>query len=188
MPIIPDKTWNARMIRRTALTTFSATTATLLAAAALPHEVRAEAVPEQHALSDAQYRTRTLTVGTLSKLTSQLAQKKAQNFLVKRFADFEVAEQTTVAQDLTDRANPPPAKLAPAEQKILARLKALSGTAFERDYVQVQIAGHQELRQIQEGYLRSGHTRDLVHIARLVDTFVHEHLALLRELEKVVHA
>ena len=58
-----------------------------------------------------QYRTQTLQVGTFSKETSQLAMVQATYPKVRQFAQFEMNEQTAMAQVLTDVNNPPPVPL-----------------------------------------------------------------------------
>ena len=51
-------------------------------------------------------KTETLMFGGLSKQTSQLAVERSRNPKIKEFAEFEIDEQTTMAQVLTDKANP----------------------------------------------------------------------------------
>lgn len=76
------------------------TTSVVLASPALAVRVAAE--------TSSDYLTKTLTIGTLSKKMSQLASEKATNARIKEFAGFEIAEQTAVAQVLTDKLEPPP--------------------------------------------------------------------------------
>ena len=91
-------------------------------------------------LSTAQHKAMTLMAGTLAKQTSQLAMQQARNPKVKEFAGFEVAEQTTVAQVLTDSANPPPAQLDSTHEAMLSQLKSISpGPQFDRAYIMGQI-------------------------------------------------
>lgn len=170
------------MLRRTVFAALSAAAAPfLIGAAATPAVAQAAG-----GLSDAQYRARTLRLGTLSKLSSEAALTRTARPEVRQFARFEVAEQTTVARVLTDRENPPPAPLFREEQALLARLRSLSGAAFDRAYVQAQTTGHRQLRVAQRGYLQGGGNGNLRDIARLVDTVIGEHLAHLRTLERLL--
>lgn len=172
------------MNRRDTLLAFSAAAAPLVTGAVLRPAEAADA----RALSDAAYRRQTLKIGSLAKLSSEIALAKATRPEVKQFARFEVAEQTAVAQVLTDKIDPPPPPLTAEERRLLARLRGLSGITFDRVYVLAQTEGHQRLRAIQREYLGSGRTRDLLHIARLADTTIGEHLTHLRTLRALLGA
>jgi putative membrane protein len=140
-------------------------------------------------LGGRRYRWRTLQIGTLAKLTSEIALELAQNPWVKQFAGFEVAEQTTLAEVLTDRPAPgtPSIKLTAEQQQALAHLRSLAaGITFDRAYVEAQILGHQELLALQEEYLATGRNRDLIHIAKLARTVIKEHLTHLGDLRTLL--
>lgn len=165
------------MIRRTALTTLAVAAAPILVPAALSTPARAAA-----SLSNGEYKKMTLNYGTLALMTSMIARGRARNTDVKRFAAFEIAEQTTVAQVLTDKQNPPPAPLTDEQEAIIAQLRKLSGAAFDRQYVKVQTEGHLMLRKIQRAYIAHPDKQDLLHIAKLADTTIGEHLDHLSRL------
>ena len=63
------------------------------------------------ALNPSPFVAQTLQIGTLAKMTSQIALQNSQNASVRRFAKLEIAEQTAVLQSLTSNFNPPPAPL-----------------------------------------------------------------------------
>jgi predicted outer membrane protein len=135
------------------------------------------------------YETQTLTVGTLSKQASQLALTNASHPNVKQFAQFEVNEQTTIAQVLTRSENPPPAALPPTMQSQLEQLRRASGKAFDAAYIQAQIQGHQQLLEIQQGFLSGNpHEMDRMHIAMLARTVIEMHLTMLGDLQHMVGA
>ncbi|MEZ2410667.1 DUF4142 domain-containing protein [Bosea sp. RCC_152_1] len=124
----------------------------------------------------------TLATGTVSLETSRIAMTKAANPMVKRFAQFEVAEQETIAMVLKGRGNlgdnpPPPAD--PKGEAMLKALQAKTGAEFDRAYLDGQVEGHQRLLQIQESYLQAG--KDEAHrgIAMLARGHIKEHLANL---------
>ena len=136
-------------------------------------------------LSGSEYTARTLMGGTLAKEASELAQQRAQNPRVKQFAGFEVAEQTVLAQVLTDTANPPPVPLDAEHGAVLKTLQAQSGASFDRAYVLNQIQGHQELLQVQQGYLdNTNRSADTQHIAALARMTIRQHLVMLQELQR----
>jgi len=125
----------------------------------------------------------TLMGGTLAKQSSQVALERAQNPKVRQFAGFEIAEQTALAQVLTDTENPPPVPLDAEHASVLNALKAHSGPAFDRAYIQSQILGHQELLAVQQGYLDNTNRRpDTQHIAVLARMSIQQHLVLLQEI------
>ncbi len=135
-------------------------------------------------LGSLQYRKMTLMAGTFSKQTSQLALTRAGNPKVKEFAGFEAAEQTSIAQVLTDMSNPPPAPLDGPHQQMLQQLTGQSGKAFDTAYVQGQMTGHQELLLIQQKFLDGMPTnRNLEHIAVLARTVINMHLTMLQDLQ-----
>ncbi len=173
------------MIRRTAFAALSS-----VAAAPFLVGLTAEPAAAQAAggIGDARYRELTLRFGTLSKLTSEAARNRSNRPGVEQFARFEIAEQTTVARVLTNRENPPPAPLTKEQQQLLARLRSLTGAAFDRAYVRAQIRVHKQLRFVQRSYLREGRNENLRDVARLVDTVINEHLTHLNELERLVRA
>ena len=136
------------------------------------------------AMGDAEQRhaTDTLRVGSLALQSSQVAQRKASGAAVKKFAGFEVEEQTTIAtiiKEMTGMAPPPPDAKATA---VMTRLNAASGRAFDTAYITAQTDGHNELLQIQERYLSSGRNPHMRHIAMLARGRIMEHLADLASL------
>lgn len=138
-----------------------------------------------HWLSGTEHMAMTLMGGTLAKEASQLAMERAQNPKVKQFAGFEIAEQTVIAQVLTDTANPPPVPLDAEHAAVLKTLQAQSGASFDRAYVLNQIQGHQELLQVQQGYLdNTNRSTDTQHIAALARMTIQQHLIMLQELQR----
>jgi len=117
----------------------------------------------------------------LALLTSRTAEQKAQDAWVKRFAQFEVAEQETIAEviksmegaNLTTGAGAKPnaeAKNqldAKGQQMVTKLQQAKAGPDFDREYIQGQIDGHKQLLVIQETYLQSGKMREQVNAAKL---------------------
>ena len=171
------------MIRRMALTAVTAALATPF----LPIVAEPAVAAQAHGLTKGQYRRRTLKLGTLARLTCEIALRVAENPAVKQFATFEVAEQTTLAKVLTDRDYLPPVQFTAAEQQVLGQLSAIVGGNFDRLYVDVQTQGHQELKEVQLRYLQDGKDRDPIHIAKLALTVIEEHLTHLADLKALLN-
>jgi putative membrane protein len=147
-----------------------------------PTTAFAQAMAAPMGPAEQRHATDTLRVGSLALKSSQVAQGKARAPRVKEFADFEVAEQTTIAQiinETTGMAPPPPDAKATA---VMAKLNGASGKAFETAYVQAQTDGHQELLQIQERYLSEGRDPHMRHVAMLARGQIKEHLKLLEDI------
>jgi putative membrane protein len=176
------------MDRRNALMTFSG----LLASSALI------AVPQRPVLAQAdtparitmtQYKSQTLEAGNFSKQVSQLAVRNANNPRVRQFAEFEVVEQTTVAQVLTSSTNPDPIALDTQQAMVLGQLQAQSGKDFDAAYVQAQMAGHRQLLNIQQAFL-NGALVDQAYepVAVMARMVIQMHMTMLQDLQNQLSA
>jgi putative membrane protein len=129
-----------------------------------------------------------------------MAQPKVKGVLLKQFAEFEIAEQETIA-DILKGVEMPDAKpsgdvKAPTDAELMANLdskdKALvekmqgmkAGEAFDLDFVKAQIEGHKKLLAIQTTYLKAADDLDETNIAKLAKGMITEHLTLLSDIEK----
>lgn len=146
--------------------------------------------------AEKQHMKDTLRVGSLALVTSRLALEKAQNKMVKQFAQFEVTEQQTIAEiiktmqgaNMQTGAGAIPNQEAEAQldengRAVLAKLRSASGAAFDTQYVQAQKEGHQELLKVQQTYLSTGKSREEVGIAKLARGQIKEHLTLLDDIQ-----
>jgi putative membrane protein len=67
----------------------------------------------------------------------------------------------------------------PGKQALQKLQSAKSGGEFDREYLQAQKDGHQELLKIQESYIGSGAVREEVNVAKLARGQIKEHLTLI---------
>ena len=162
------------MHRRSALTVFLVT----LAAPRLAFGARGSTSP------DAEHAEQTLAVGTVALETSKLAQSMAKDEWVKRFAGYEVAEQTTIAEVLKSMGFTPEKSEEAAEA--VDKLKKSSN--FDADYVAAQLDGHQRLLKIQEDYIDSGERKNRagLDVSRMARTQIKEHIDLLQTIQKTL--
>ena len=165
----------------------------LSGAAALPILVRAASPVALAQTSTAplgllEYRRMTLLVGSLAKQSSELALQRRTHPRIHEFAAFENAEQTTMAQVLTDTPNPPAVPLDAAQEGMLRQLQATSGSAFDRAYLQMQLQGHEQLLGIQESFLRGqpSMATDPVHVAMMARTTIQMHLTMLQDIDRML--
>jgi putative membrane protein len=138
----------------------------------------------------------TMAAGSMSLLASRAALKKVRDDDVKQFAEFEVAEQETIADVLmtmkdsskvSGKLNPPSDSevrqhVPENDQATLQKMEQMDGKEFEEAYVRAQIEGHQKLLRIQEEYLSSGTDVAHINLAKLARGQIKEHLQLLADL------
>ena len=161
------------MDRRNALTLL-----TLLSAAP------AVALARTESSSDSDYAERTLAVGTVALKTSELAQSHAKDDWVKRFANYEVAEQATVADVLKTLGARPERSEKAAE--MVDKLKKSSN--FDADYLAAQLDGHRQLLKIQDDFISSGKSQSYLDVAQLARTQIKEHIDLLETIQKTLRS
>lgn len=103
---------------------------------------------------------------------------------MKRFANFEVAEQTTVADVLGSLGM----KVERSEQAadVVDQLKKSSN--FDADYLAAQLDGHQQLLKVQEEYVQVGKDPAHVGLAKLARNQIKEHIDLIQTIQKTLKA
>jgi putative membrane protein len=113
-------------------------------------------------------------LGTASLKTSQLALTKATNPQVKMFAKFEAAEQETMGKILKDMGTTVPEPSAEGKT-LLSKLQALSGSAFDKAFMQGQVETHLKLHQAVSALHASGNDLHIKHVTSLALTTITEH-------------
>ncbi|WP_114943752.1 DUF4142 domain-containing protein [Microvirga calopogonii] len=159
------------------------------------------AMGQQQSQVDRQYVEQMLRLSTVSLQQSNFAHSKAQNPRVKQFANFEIAEQNLLTDIMRSFADPSATasttqgarqsaatapELPQKDAQAMERLsKAQPGPAFDKDYVAMQIEGHQELLKLQESHLQQASgNREMTNLAKLARGQINEHLALLQDMQK----
>ena len=161
------------MDRRNALTVLALT----MAAPSLAFGAAMGDVEKEHA-------EQTLAAGSVALETSRIAQSKADGAWIKKFAQYEVAEQTTIAEILKSMGATP-AKMTEKQNAVVAKAKdAKAGAGFDKSYVADQIDGHQDLLKIQETYISKGKDPAAVNLAKLARGQIKEHIDLLQTIQK----
>ena len=149
--------------------------------------------------ADMQHMQQTMQLGMVALETSRIAQQKAQNADLKRFATFEVQEQTTLSEVLHSMMEPtatsatgaasgtsaPAMQMDAQSREMIQRLQnTQAGEAFDRQYLQGQMEGHSGLLQVQTQYLQSNpQNREHVNVAKMARGMITEHIALLEEIQ-----
>jgi putative membrane protein len=105
-------------------------------------------------VNDAQIASIVVTANQVDIDAGQLAASRSTNGEVKAFARLMIADHTSVNKSATDlvaklkvtpQDNPTSQTLKSGGDKNLADLKALSGMAFDRAYVDHEVAYHQQV-------------------------------------------
>jgi putative membrane protein len=140
--------------------------------------------------AETRHAAETLEAGTVSLETSKAALDKTADAALKRFAEFEVAEQETVAKVMRAASKMPednPLKLSSEAQDTINKLKALpAGKEFDMAYFKGQMDGHTKLLKIQETYMGAGKDELRLAIAMLARGHIQEHLANLEAMKKTM--
>jgi predicted outer membrane protein len=160
---------------------------------------------QQMTQADMQHMQQTMQLGMVALETSRIAQQKAQNADLKRFATFEVQEQTTLSEVLHSMMEPsatsatgsatqpstgsgtstPAMPMDAQSREMIQNLQnTRPGEAFDRQYLQGQMEGHSGLLQVQTQYLQSNpQNREHLNVAKLARGVIIEHIALLEEIQ-----
>lgn len=124
--------------------------------------------------------------GTASLQASQLAAQKARSPTLRQFAELEVEEQQNLlkamkaAGDDPGRIEPPAAKKAAFQ-----RLQQARDAEFDRLYLQDQLAGHQELLQLNQSHLQqAGSNAAKTVVPLLAIPAIKSHIAMLQMIQQ----
>jgi len=152
--------------------------------------------------ADMEHMQQTMQLGMVAMESSRIALNKARNEGLKRFANFEVQEQTTLAEVLRSMMDPAATaatgqsgatmqgsmQMDASTRDMMQKLESQpAGPDFDRAYLQAQLQGHRDLLQVQERYLQSNaQNREHVNVAKMARGHIREHIALLEEMEKTM--
>ena len=147
-------------------------------------ETSAKEVDLTSAKNEAEYRTHLMGLGGMSLMASEMADDKADNDMVKKFAAFEVDEQKAVGEVLKEMKTPKPAMPA-KDQATLDQLKSLDGADFDKAYVQASLDTHEKLKDLTENYLStkasSPAEQHAHHLAMVTLPTIKQHIAQAKE-------
>jgi putative membrane protein len=158
--------------------------------------------------AEMQHMQQTMQLGMVALETSRIAMQKVQNEDLKKFANFEVQEQTTLSEVLHSMMEPAAAAATgagraqqntnvPADAASNLQMDAASrdmiqklqnqqaGTEFDRDYLEGQLKGHRDLLQVQERYLQSNpQDREHMNVTKMARGHIREHVAILEDMQR----
>jgi putative membrane protein len=131
--------------------------------------------------------------GSLGEVAlGEIATEQAGSPAVRNFGQMMVQEHTRMNEELiaiaAEQGVTPPSAPDPGRQAVGAQLSQLEGAAFDRQYIQQQLADHETTLTLFEGQADSGQDPELRAFARKYAPVVEEHIAMLRELQTQVVA
>jgi predicted outer membrane protein len=130
----------------------------------------------------------TLALGGIALATSRLAEERGHFRWVKRFAQYEIEEQESVAGILQSFGGRAPAEAREERRELARDLRELRGERFDEAFLDSQAGGHQRLLRIQNEFMKAGRDEELQAIAKLIRSRVQEHIGLLRVIRDEVRA
>jgi putative membrane protein len=134
--------------------------------------------------AEREHANETLAIGKVALETAEIAEEKAQNAWVKRFAKYEVAEQKTLAEILMSMGPEPP-KLTEKQSSIIQKAKeGKAGAAFDEQFLRAQLDGHHELLKVQTTYIDSGKDEAAIKLSKLASAQIKEHIDLIETIQK----
>ena len=160
----------------------------------------------QMSQADMQHMQQTMQLGMVALESSRIAMNKVRNEGLKRFANFEVQEQTTLSEVLRSMMEPaatattgstggqsnqastsmPPMQMDASTRDMMQKMQnQQAGADFDKMYLQAQLQGHRDLLQVQERYLQSNpQNREHMNVAQMARTQIREHIALLENMQQ----
>ena len=120
-------------------------------------------------------------------MTGKLAAEKGASASVKSFGTHMVTDHTKSTAMVTAAAKKsgltvsPPA-LKSDQQAMFNELKAQSGAAFDKTYVNQQLKAHNEALTLQSGYAKAGDDANLKAAAAKIVPVVEMHIGMLKKM------
>ena len=155
--------------------------------------------------AEMQHMQQTMQLGMMAMETSRVAMNKVRNEDLKRFANFEVQEQTILSEVLRSMMDPGATAAtgstgsqqgqsgmtmqmdASARDMVQKLQNQQAGAEFDKMYLEGQLQGHRNLLQVQERYLQSNpQNREHMNVAKMARGHISEHIAMLEEMQKTM--
>jgi predicted outer membrane protein len=134
----------------------------------------------------AEFVNQAATSGMFEIQSSELALDKSRDDRVREFAQHMVKDHTEASQKLKAAAGPMtmPTTLDPEHAKMLQQLQQASGNDFTRNFVQMQLEGHQKAVTLFDGYAQSGDNPQLKQFAQETAPTLRNHLQQITQIRQ----
>lgn len=126
--------------------------------------------------------------GTFTMAAAMIGLEKAENPMLRQFAELEIAEIQAVMEVLMGAGAPPPPEALEGEKgQMLAQLQeAPAGPEFDPLFLQAQIMGHEEGLQIQQLLADETEITVPVATAKLAEESIRSHLVMLQTIQSMM--
>jgi len=116
--------------------------------------------------------------------SSQMALNRTQDKEVRDFAQRMVRDHTQSSEKLKAAAKGEtvPTSLDQEHAQMLQRLQQASGSDFTQNYIQMQVAGHQQAVSLFENYAQNGDNADLKQFAQQTLPTLREHQHMISQI------
>jgi len=136
--------------------------------------------------NDQTFVTKASSAGLAEVNFGQLAAKRASNADVKKFAEKMVEDHTKANKELTDLADNRKLKVASQmddeHRKTLDKLGKLSGSEFDRLYMEGQVKDHEDAVALFEKQAKNGENTELKKWAEKTLPTLREHLKMAKDI------
>lgn len=125
-----------------------------------------------------------ITATAASLNSARLGTQRAQNPMVRQFAMLEAEEQmaATEAMQLAGIAMPQTVSMREDTARMMAMVQSAQGAEFDRAFLQMQKAGHEDLLRIHSQIKASGATEAERIIGTMAVPAIKSHLATIEML------
>lgn len=118
--------------------------------------------------------------------SSKLALERGRSAEVKSYAQHMISDHSTTTSDLKAAAQQEnisvPKAMMAKQKRMLAKLKATSGTRFDAAYVEMQRMSHKDALALHSSYAKNGDDAALQAVAKKAVPIVEEHYQTVRGL------
>jgi putative membrane protein len=124
--------------------------------------------------------------------SSKLAASKSASAEVKKFAQEMVTAHTQTTEEVKKLATAEgfaaelPKQMDSKHSKMLSELKGLSGTKFDRKYIELQVAAHKEAAELFDTYATQGKSPAFKQFAAQTAPIIKRHLDHAQTLGKTI--
>ncbi|MFL1460781.1 DUF4142 domain-containing protein [Roseococcus sp. DSY-14] len=136
------------------------------------------------AQGSADLRMQALTASTASLNSARLGVQRAQNPMVRQFAQLEAEEQMAAMEAMQLAGITVPAQVSMRDDtaRMMASVQAAQGAEFDRAFLAMQKAGHEDLLRIHTQVKASGATEAERIIGTMAVPAIKSHLATIEML------
>lgn len=135
-----------------------------------------------------EYMAQTMAAGAFTQGVAQIGLEKAENPMLRQFAQLEIGEITRVVEVLSGAGAPPPPQTVEGEKAAMVTQlqETPAGPEFDRLFVEAQLMGHQEGLAIQQMLSGEPEINVPTATAKLAEQSITSHIAMLQNIQSMM--